>query len=68
MLLALLVAISNGSFGDRLAAAHAVLIWRSDFRGVTRATAAQYISLLKVQLLLAGGYHMQPPARIPSHI
>lgn len=48
MLLALLAAISNGSFEDRLSAAHSILNWRSDFKGVTRAAAAQYTSLLKV--------------------
>lgn len=51
MLLALLVAVCRGDAASRLAAAHAVLNWRADFRGVTRSAAAQYARLLRVSHL-----------------
>lgn len=49
MLLALVAAVSRGDASPRLSAAHAILNWRSDFTGVTRAAALQYGCLLKVR-------------------
>ena len=48
LVLALLVAVTNGDAMERADAAHAVLKWRSGARGVTQATATLYIAALKV--------------------
>ena len=48
LVLALLVAVTNGDAMERADAVHAVLKWRSGAGGVSQATATVYIAALKV--------------------
>ena len=56
LVLALLVAVANGDMFERADAVHAVLMWRSNNRGVTDSVTTLYIAALKVKGASSGNH------------